>query len=403
MSYGFFKFQTLTAAAGLFIISSSFSTHASTYFLNSPTVRIGGTTTGLSPKNNDNTVDGAIVLTTLRPQEIVKFDLNKLLGPDETMRAGPTSILVPGNLSVPTQKERWGIFNVTLEKPQFGLYVNPQQKEEVFATWVKAPFSNLMDIGRSGGQFNKILPLIKLHAYAFENERDWSRESNLTLRVTKPYAPAMTYRWVRPTLPPDSTDFLLNFQVTPQNRWMLTDFTGSAPQAGRIFMAPELGQSFKTFFARMKFNENGNPSSATAIIHSAQSRESDIEVQGVGQPITGAQITGNQLVWDPVQSPGWMLVISHKRKIRVSTQTFLPAFALENISLGLRSMAEGVQEQWVDAKFGRLDLPQSFEELQTLTLVFIGTEQEVLRPDLDLQDEPGVFTYAKEFRMLRLK
>ncbi len=91
------------------------------------------------------------------------------------MKAGPTTVKVPGNMYFPSQREKYGIFPVTLAKENFGFYTTKEAEEEITALWFSLPFSTLKDMGKKKATFKDLLPKIKFRRMAFENNHFWAQ------------------------------------------------------------------------------------------------------------------------------------------------------------------------------------------------------------------------------------
>lgn len=367
-------------------------------------VRIPGSASGLSPKNNDDILDAALVFPSLRSSDLIKFQLGSLIGPKEILRAGPQNVLVPGNLYVPEQKERYGLLPITLEKNTFGFYVTPNRNEELFATWIQAPFKLLVEVGQGQANFDKLLPLLKMRAYAFESDRDWRQAGTVQIKINQAYESALSYTWTRPNAPQGSLDMALNFQSTPARRWIMTDFLGKAPSVGKLARIKELGSDFKVLFLRLQNDAAGKILSAKGWIRSANSIETSLKIEGLASDIAEASVSGTRVQWKPITTPGWAVLVRRSAEVRSTSEDSneLPS-GLKSVAEVMNSLRNKVQEIWLDPSKGTFELPTRLNAEETLTLIFVGTDRVVPRPDTDTREEAAIFTFANEFRMISLQ
>ena len=75
-----------------------------------PTHELKGTVSGINVKNMDGLVDFALVIPGMNQEEIVQFNLGKVISPaNDTLKVASYTIELPSNLSLPPQTEKYFI------------------------------------------------------------------------------------------------------------------------------------------------------------------------------------------------------------------------------------------------------------------------------------------------------
>lgn len=125
-----------------------------------PTLELRGVAQGLPLKNNDDNVDFGLMINAFQRSDLLSFDLNKVLSPQtDTLTFPGYSFQIPSNLSLPKQKEKYGIFPVTINKPEYRMYFREPGLYNVYAA--KGSFS----FKQVSGGFSDGKPLHELINY----------------------------------------------------------------------------------------------------------------------------------------------------------------------------------------------------------------------------------------------
>ena len=105
---------------------------------------IKGTTSNIVVKNYDGLVDFALIIPGMNHQEIVNFDLGKVISPaNDQLKIASYTIDLPSNLSLPTQSEKYFI-TINLNKPEFRAYVEDQGAYNMYALYGKFPLNEMV-------------------------------------------------------------------------------------------------------------------------------------------------------------------------------------------------------------------------------------------------------------------
>lgn len=354
----------------------------------SNTVRIPGKVEGFGSLPVDDVVDGALVLKSFKPMDILQFNIDRFVAPNEPMKAGPQTLNVPGNFYVPRQLEDYGFFRIALEKSEYGYYSEAGAQEEVMALSFKLPFSRLVDMAQNGQATpSKLLPLIRMDRFDFKQMDDYSKVSRLDFRLSQNFATGMDFNWQRSKAGSSESDHVFAFQETPSNRWVLADIVGNAAAKGKLKKVPGMLDRQKILFARLKEANNQLTVIRATVSEGAQ-------VNGVPDMIANARVDGNAVLWTAPEGFGWMSILTKKNQ----------SFALKDTPFwfmdlrGLFNLGPQVSHDWVDARDGSFIMmpPNDGSDPSTLsvTLAYVGTDREVANPDFDPNNE--LFTYMNK-------
>jgi hypothetical protein len=139
--------------------------------------------------------DLAVVFPTLSEDQILSFDFTSLFSPNESLKAGPITTDVPGNVFVPRQSERYGLLPVTLAKEKFTLFVEPGLRHELFAMALRAPFSEMVSLARRKAPMVEMIRLVKFGQLGYYSARDWSRERSIDLSLNRERPRTTSVAW----------------------------------------------------------------------------------------------------------------------------------------------------------------------------------------------------------------
>jgi len=105
---------------------------------------IKGTTTNYTIKDGDGWIDFALVLPAMNSEELINFDLAKIISPEsDEIKVLGQSAKVPSNLSVPKQKESY-FLSFTVDKNQFRSYLPDQGMYNLYALRGRFPVSDVV-------------------------------------------------------------------------------------------------------------------------------------------------------------------------------------------------------------------------------------------------------------------
>lgn len=359
-------------------------------------------------QNGDNVVDGALVVPSVRPRELISLQLGSLISPNEPMPAGPVTVQIPGNLYFPRQTENYGFFTVELKKERFTHMAPEGVSNELAALSFKASFQQLVDAGQNNVPLVRMLGLIKLDKLGFESDRDWSKVSSpVNLALNQASQKNLSYNWTRPAAPANATDLAVSFQATPAGRWLVTGLVGSAPKQGQLGSFANLGKRMRLLLGRVYDSANKNeklPASAVGWF-SETSTGATVTANGLPEGFKNLSTASNRgVLWGTIEQPGWVAILRWKGGVRAEQNVNQDNF-LGGLSLGLDRLAAARDisariEAWVPAAAGQFAYDTTTQE--SLGLVFVGTDRVVPSPTEDTAEEPALFTYATDFKFARM-
>ncbi len=139
--------------------------------LNIRRAELSGKTTGFRIVNGDKLIDFGLTLKAMTYEDLLSFDLNLVLSPyKDVVTAGGYDIYLPSNVSLPSQKESYGIFPVSLNKNQYRLYFSPSTaKQKLMTTNGRFPFKKVVDGYRAGKPMYELLDHFSLTGGTFSD------------------------------------------------------------------------------------------------------------------------------------------------------------------------------------------------------------------------------------------
>ena len=380
------------AVASKILIISAFGLMASAQAGN----LIRGKVSGYQLKDKDDRIDGAVVFQSLKASSLMGFQINDLMGPDEKMKAGPLSEEVPGNLHFPTQKEKWGIFPVTLSKEQFVVPYKPGESSELFAMRFSVPFGAAVD--KRNAPYNQLLSLVNLRGYGMTEMRDWSHAQNIEIVLDRSPQVGAAYTWNRDGFGDHEWEALIAFQADANKRWVVSDFQPSPDKSGVTRKVPGLEADSAYLFLRMLDNKDHSSPIAMAA-NFVRSRDASVGVDGVAPYLQGVSVSGKTVNWAPINESGWMAVMrgTSSTKLKVHSNNPYGVFGRLGFDRIMRFGAPLMA--WVSPTSGHYELDSPLTKNDTLTVLFVKTDADVAMPDAnDPSDDPELFQHAREMR-----
>ncbi|MEK6773488.1 MAG: hypothetical protein AABY64_06085 [Bdellovibrionota bacterium] len=115
-----------------------------------PQYEIYGETLGHNVKNYDDQLDFGLVVESMTKEDLLTFDINKVISPlSDVISVVGFDLSVPGNLSIPTQKESY-FLPLTLSKPVYRIRTAALGKKRVLGLRGYFPFKTVVDAVRGG-------------------------------------------------------------------------------------------------------------------------------------------------------------------------------------------------------------------------------------------------------------
>lgn len=122
-----------------------------------PTVEMNGRTTGHAIKDYDGYMDFGLVISGLKRNDILAFDIGKVISAQvDTISVMGQSLDVPSNIALPRQRESY-ILPITIDKPQFRLSFADAGEQVVFAARGRFPFKKVIDEVRARKKFYELI------------------------------------------------------------------------------------------------------------------------------------------------------------------------------------------------------------------------------------------------------
>ncbi len=122
-----------------------------------------GQTTGYQIKNGDDLVDFSLLMPIVKKQDLFTFDVGMLISPEtDTISIYGNTINLPSNVSLPKQKENYGLFSVTLDKPIYRMYFPAKGNKRVMGIRGQFPFNKVVDQMQNGGSMLSVVNDFKI-------------------------------------------------------------------------------------------------------------------------------------------------------------------------------------------------------------------------------------------------
>ncbi|MBX3041488.1 MAG: hypothetical protein KF789_12340 [Bdellovibrionaceae bacterium] len=113
-----------------------------------PSIQLSGTTTGHTIKDNDGFIDFGLVISALTRNDILAFDLTKVISSQmDSISVVGQKLDIPSNVALPRQRETY-LLPIRLEKPAYRLSFAKEGVQRVFAAQGRFPFKAVIDEAR---------------------------------------------------------------------------------------------------------------------------------------------------------------------------------------------------------------------------------------------------------------
>lgn len=196
-----------------------------------------GTATGFKVVDRDDKADFALIMPLMKKIDLFGFDAAKVVSPEvDIMEVVGQKIRIPSNVSIPTQKERYTLITVTMDKPAYRMYFENMGPQWVFAAKGQFPFSKVVNEMQGDKQFFELINYFSIQGGGLRNPNIAAPTQNLNIPVTE-----LVFNQARdfkaPAFP--ATQTLLVVPVSPfQNAFFPTDLKNlSANQAAKLMTA----------------------------------------------------------------------------------------------------------------------------------------------------------------------
>jgi hypothetical protein len=132
--------------------------------LQAPTkLQVSGVTTGHPVKDSDGFIDFSLVMSAMTRQDVLAFDLSKVISTqfDQISVIGQ-SLDIPTNISLPKQREFYGIFPINLNKPNYKLLFSNAGDKKIYGARARFPFRQVVDELRAKKKFYELINSFEL-------------------------------------------------------------------------------------------------------------------------------------------------------------------------------------------------------------------------------------------------
>lgn len=143
---------------------------------------VKGGTQGLPVVDRDGFVDFGLVMPAFSKFDILSFNIDNLISPQyDRITAVGQNIDIPANISLPRQSEKYALFTVTLDKPNYRIYYGQSGVNRVFAARGRFPFKSTVDSLRGGAEFYELINNFQINGGAIRDIEIKSDKTNLDM------------------------------------------------------------------------------------------------------------------------------------------------------------------------------------------------------------------------------
>jgi hypothetical protein len=128
-------------------------------------LELTGSTKGFPNLDNDGNADFALTIKSIAKNKLLNFKITDLISPfKETMTIVGSDFSVPSNVTIPNQKESFGIIPITLSKEKFKLYFDNVGTQRVHTLRGQFPFKTVVNELRSNKEFYELINYFSIKA-----------------------------------------------------------------------------------------------------------------------------------------------------------------------------------------------------------------------------------------------
>jgi len=258
---------------------------------------VKGQGTGFKTVDNDNTIDFALMAPLMTRQTLLSFDLGMLISPQmDTISVYGQSMQIPSNVSLPKQKEAYGFFPVTLDKPVFRMYFPSVGTHKVMTIRGQFPFKQVVKELQNNKQFVDLINYFSLQGGSIHDVAVTGPTQNQDLPVNE-----LVFSQTLPfhSSAVDSSNVLLAVALSPyQGQYLLTDVknvasntdinmtvaAGAAPELLTVLQNRADGQQMTSALA--PFTARVTPEMLPMMANPQVVSESDVKIASITAPST---------------------------------------------------------------------------------------------------------------------
>lgn len=145
-----------------------------------------GQGTGFKVADKDDKIDFALFIPVLKKNDLFAFDMSKVISPqmDEISVYGQ-KVQMPSNISLPKQKENYGLFPVTMEKPVFRIYFEDLGPTKVIAARGQFPFNTVVKEMQNKKSFFELINYFSIQGGSLKTVNITGQTQNADLPVNE--------------------------------------------------------------------------------------------------------------------------------------------------------------------------------------------------------------------------
>ncbi len=120
-------------------------------------MEIKGTTTGFGRLITDGKVDFGMVIPAMSRESMLSFDISSVISPqNDTIEIIGNAVDIPSNVTLPNQEETY-IFPITLDKPDYRVYVREPGNYQMFVMHGQFPLQRVVNDIRAGKSIFEVI------------------------------------------------------------------------------------------------------------------------------------------------------------------------------------------------------------------------------------------------------
>jgi len=182
-----------------------------------------GQGTGFTVKDNDNLVDFALMIPAVKKADLFSFNIGMFISPQvDIITVYGQKLPIPSNVALPKQKEKYGLFPVTIEKPVYRMYFDYLGKHKVATLRGQFPFKQVVAEMQNQKPFFELINYFSVMSGSLKEIEITQPSQTQDLPVNE-----ITFNSPRSFKSPTFADdeFLLAVALDPvQDKFMPTDF-----------------------------------------------------------------------------------------------------------------------------------------------------------------------------------
>jgi hypothetical protein len=251
----------------------------------------------------DGHVDFSLVYPALSRKDLLQFDLSAILSPEvDVIRIATERISLPSNMTLPRQQENY-IIPITLDKPQFRMFLRKPGRYRVSAVQGRFPFKKVVDLINDGTPMYKILDQFD---FMNSGQADINITENTTmadLSVNRTHF-RKTMSVAAPETPVGTT--LISAAVIEEdNLFTVADLKGFQSKEKKNLKIPEGQRRFHVLSMLIEDSKTSSPHSASHAAATKERRRNLSDLKALSSAtVTAGFPTGFSVAFEPIPNLG---------------------------------------------------------------------------------------------------